>query len=63
MKNKSENNKKSFKIETSRRLFIKKTAYAVPVLIVLGQLVRPSTAKAGVSTVTPPSGPGTGEQW
>ena len=39
----------------SRRMFIKKAAYAAPTLLVLGSLTRPTDAKAGFGA--PPSGP------
>ena len=39
----------------SRRLFIKKAAYAAPTLLALGSLTRPTDAKAGFGK--PPSGP------
>ncbi len=43
------------KMQKERRSFLKKTAYAAPALIVLGQLARPNTAKAGFGP--PPSAP------
>ena len=47
------------KMQKERRSFLKKTAYAAPVLIVLGQLARPSTANA---FGPPPSAPADSEQ-
>mgnify|MGYP006955158180 CR=1 FL=1 len=47
------------KMQKERRNFLKKTAYAAPSLIVLGQLTRPTTAKA---FGTPPSAPSDTEQ-
>ena len=47
------------KMQRERRTFLKKTAYAAPSLIVLGQLTRPTTAKA---FGTPPSAPSDTEQ-
>lgn len=55
---------KKNKMQKERRSFLKRTAYAAPSFIVLGQLARPNTVKAEetstVSTVTPPPGPGSG---
>lgn len=52
--NTEENHKESEeKIQKERRSFLKKTAYAAPVLVVLGQLARPARAEAD-STVPPP---------
>jgi hypothetical protein len=47
------------KIQNERRSFLKKTAYAAPSLIVLGQLARPNSAKA---FGTPPSAPSESQQ-
>ena len=41
--------------ENSRRAFFKKAAYAAPVLVVMGQLTRPTETKAGFGP--PPSQP------
>ena len=42
-----ENHKdKKNKIQKERRSFLKKTAYAAPALIVLGQLAKPTSAQA-----------------
>jgi len=50
------------KMQKERRSFLKKTVYAAPSLIVLGQLTRPSTAKANLGQ--PPSAPGdSGQPW
>ena len=45
--------------EISRRSFLKKAAYSAPVLMVMGQLAKPTFAKAdGVgSTANGPAGP------
>ena len=52
-----EKNHKEIKdnVQKERRSFLKKTAYAAPAFIVLGQLARPNTAKAGFGP--PPSAP------
>ena len=42
------------KMQKERRSFLRKTAYAAPSLIALGQLARPNSAKA---FGTPPSAP------
>ncbi len=44
------------KQQKGRRSFLKKTVYAAPTLIVLGQLTKPSSVKAGFGG--PPSDPG-----
>ena len=50
------------KMQKERRNFLKKTAYAAPSLIVLGQLARPNRAKADLGP--PPSAPGdSGQPW
>ena len=38
----------------SRRTFLKKSAYSAPVVIALGQLVKPSSANAANSVPAPP---------
>jgi len=43
---KENHNKVKDKIQKERRSFLKKTAYAAPSLIVLGQLTCPTSAKA-----------------
>jgi len=47
------------KVQKERRSFLKKTLYAAPTLIVLGQLARPSTANAdcedGIGSCLSPS--------
>ncbi len=42
------------KTQKERRSFLKKTVYAAPVLIVLGQLARPTKAEAESQIATPP---------
>jgi len=44
------------KEENKRRIFLKKLAYRAPVLIVLGQLAKPTQLKAGASQPPPPPG-------
>ncbi len=61
--NPKENNiDKKDDMQKKRRSFLKKSAYAVPSLIVLGQLARPNSAKA---FGTPPSAPADSgqQQW
>ena len=41
--------------DTSRRAFFKRAAYAAPVLMVIGELTRPTDAEAGFGP--PPSQP------
>ena len=41
------------KMQKERRSFLKKTLYAAPTLIVLGQLAQPSTANASSLGVVP----------
>ena len=50
-------------MQKERRSFLKKTAYAAPALIVLGQLARPTTAKAAGLESGPPPAPGNGRPW
>jgi len=46
------------KMQKERRSFLKKTLYAAPTLIVLGQLARPSTANAcEIESCISPDGP------
>ena len=51
---KDKHTEKKNKMQKERRSFLRKTAYAAPSLIVLGQLARPNSAKA---FGTPPSAP------
>lgn len=53
----SKENHKDIKdnVQKERRSFLKKTAYAAPALIVLGQLARPTKAKSNFGP--PPSAP------
>ena len=46
--------------QKERRSFLKKTAYAVPSIVALGQLVRPTVASAGASAFDDREGPGGG---
>ncbi len=51
---KAKKNKKN--LSNTRRSFLKKTAYSAPVVIALGQLVKPSNAHAD-KTGGPPEAP------
>ena len=51
----NENEAKKPETDKRRRAFFKKAAYAAPVLMVMGQLTRPTETKAGFGP--PPSQP------
>jgi len=51
-------NEKKETVETTRRSFFKKAVYAAPTLVIMGQLVNPTGAKAwNVDPGNPPSKP------
>ncbi len=50
---KKEHKKVTDEVKKERRSFLKKAAYSAPVLIVLGQLVRPTRVRAE-SVIPPP---------
>ena len=51
-------NKNVEKKENSRRTFLKKVAYTAPIILTLGQLVKPT--KVHADSGTPPGPPGWG---
>ncbi len=52
------------KTVTSRRSFLKRSVYSTPVLMAMGQLVKPINAQAeGVNSVPPIPGDGDGDGW
>ena len=53
---------KKVEMQKKRRTFLKKTVYAAPSLIVLGQLARPNSAKAFGAPPSAPSDSGE-QQW